>query len=55
MSNLFQNQLVLGDGRTLREHLEKEGMFDTPIDMRSCDPQLGSQRVSVEEFEASRA
>ena len=55
MSNFLTNQLILNDGRTIREHLQEEGFFGiTRIDMNSCDPQLAPRRVSIAEFEAGK-
>jgi hypothetical protein len=48
------NQIILSDGRTIREHLTEEGFFGTPVNMDSVEPQIPPSPVSVEEFEKGR-
>lgn len=47
--NIFQSQLVMADGRTLREHAAEELPFDCQY-VKSLGPQLAPKKVSVEEF-----
>ena len=47
--NIFQNQLVMNDGRTLREQAVDGLPEDCPF-VQSLDPQAQPAKVSVEEF-----
>lgn len=48
--NAFQNQLVMNDGRTLRDYAV-DGLPDDCAYVQSLDQQLPPQAVSIAEFE----